>query len=153
VSPAASTQTKGSDPSGGVRFARRFTQAGSDPLDEITYELRDSVITNPDGSIVFEMRGAEIPTSWSQLATDIAVSKYFRKAGIFGDAKRGERSVKQLVHRVAHTIRALTFTSALPPTRRIVRSCRARKSAACEGAARLWVGCQGVLISGNASSC
>ena len=82
-----------------------MTRAGTDPLDEISYELRDSVITNPDGSVVFEMRGAEIPESWSQLATDIAVSKYFRKAGINGDPKRGERSVKELVTRVARTIR------------------------------------------------
>src|SRR5690606_13441236 len=66
---------------------------------------RDSVITNPDGSVVFEMRGAEIPDSWSQLATDIAVSKYFRKAGIKGDAKKSETSARQLVMRVAKTIR------------------------------------------------
>ena len=105
VSPAASSPSKGSDPSGGVRFERRFSQAGVDPLDEITYELRDSVITNPDGSIVFEMRGAEIPESWSQLATDIAVSKYFRKAGVKGDAKKSETSARQMVHRVARTLR------------------------------------------------
>ncbi|MFK7985174.1 MAG: vitamin B12-dependent ribonucleotide reductase [Sandaracinaceae bacterium] len=89
----------------GLGFERRHTRAGTDPLDATQYELRDSVITNPDGSIVFELRGAEIPASWSQLATDIAVSKYFRKAGIHGDAKRGETSVRQLVHRVAHTVR------------------------------------------------
>ena len=89
----------------GLEFSRRHTRAGSDPLAAVDYELRDSVITNPDGSVVFELRGAEIPSSWSQLATDIAVSKYFRKAGIHGDPKRGETSVRQLVHRVAHTIR------------------------------------------------
>jgi ribonucleoside-diphosphate reductase alpha chain len=74
-------------------------------LDAVAYEQRDSVISNPDGSIVFELRGAEIPKDWSQLATDIAVSKYFRKAGLNGDPKRGERSVRELVYRVAHTIR------------------------------------------------
>ena len=89
----------------GIEIERRFTRAGVDPLADVSYELRDSVITNPDGSVVFEMRGAEIPTSWSQLATDIAVSKYFRKAGIHGDSKRGERSVRELVWRVAHSIR------------------------------------------------
>jgi ribonucleoside-diphosphate reductase alpha chain len=71
----------------------------------VAYEQRDSVITNPDGSVVFELRDAEIPKEWSQLATDIAVSKYFRKAGINGDPKRGERSARELVYRVAHTIR------------------------------------------------
>ena len=89
----------------GLGFQRLNTRAGTDPLASEEYELRDSVITNPDGSVVFELRGAEIPKSWSQLATDIAVSKYFRKAGIHGDAKRGENSVKMLVHRVAHTVR------------------------------------------------
>jgi ribonucleoside-diphosphate reductase alpha chain len=89
----------------GMPMKRHFTRQGVDPLSEVTYELRDSAITNQDGSIVFEMRGAEIPTSWSQLATDIAVSKYFRKAGIQGDSKKGERSVRELVFRVARTIR------------------------------------------------
>ncbi|MDQ3032739.1 MAG: vitamin B12-dependent ribonucleotide reductase [Myxococcota bacterium] len=89
----------------GLRIDRRWTRSGTDPLDEVVYELRDSVITNPDGSVVFEMRGAEIPVSWSQLATDIAVSKYFRKAGLKGDAKKGETSARQLVMRVAKTLR------------------------------------------------
>jgi len=93
------------DRSRGLEFRTFYTQPGIDPLDQVTYEQRDSVITNPDGSVVFELRGAEIPAGWSQLATDIAVSKYFRKAGINGDAKRGERSVRELVYRVAHTIR------------------------------------------------
>ncbi|HEX4352755.1 MAG TPA: vitamin B12-dependent ribonucleotide reductase, partial [Polyangiales bacterium] len=88
-----------------MEFKHHFSRPGIDPLEAVSYEQRDSVITNPDGSIVFELRGAEIPKEWSQLATDIAVSKYFRKAGINGDAKRGERSARELVYRVAHTIR------------------------------------------------
>jgi len=96
-----------------------MTRVGVHPLDngapgfptaagaatELTYERRSSVITNPDGSLVFKMEGAEIPSSWSQLATDIVISKYFRKAGLHGDAKQGEKSVRQVVHRIAHTIR------------------------------------------------
>ncbi|MGD8859432.1 MAG: vitamin B12-dependent ribonucleotide reductase [Myxococcales bacterium] len=89
----------------GLAFSRRYTRPGLDPLEMVEYAARDSVITNPDGSVVFELRGAEIPAAWSQLATDIVVSKYFRKAGINGDPHRGERSVKELVYRVAHTIR------------------------------------------------
>ncbi|MCA9623453.1 MAG: vitamin B12-dependent ribonucleotide reductase, partial [Myxococcales bacterium] len=68
-------------------------------------EKRTSVITNPDGSVVFKMEGAEIPAEWSQLATDIVVSKYFRKAGLFNDKSQGETSVRQVVYRIAHTIR------------------------------------------------
>ncbi|MGH7328231.1 MAG: vitamin B12-dependent ribonucleotide reductase, partial [Polyangiaceae bacterium] len=90
----------------GVQVGRRHTVAGTDPLDAVVYERRGSAITNPDGSVVFKMDGAEIPATWSQLATDIVISKYFRKAGIRGDKNLGERSVKQVVHRIAHTIRA-----------------------------------------------
>ncbi len=85
--------------------SRRFTTPGVDPLAAVEYDRRDSVISNPDGSVVFATRGAEIPRSWSQLATDIVVSKYFRRAGLHGDATRGETSVRQVVYRIAHTIR------------------------------------------------
>ena len=90
---------------GGLHVERKLTRPGEDPLETCEYELRNSVITGSDGSVVFELKGAEVPVSWSQLATDIAVSKYFRKAGLHGDKHKGERSAKQLVHRVAHTIR------------------------------------------------
>jgi ribonucleoside-diphosphate reductase alpha chain len=89
----------------GVHMERRFTVAGTDPLATVVYERRSSTITNPDGSIVFKMDGAEVPSSWSQLATDILISKYFRKSGLHGDKDRGEMSIRQVVHRLAHTIR------------------------------------------------
>ncbi len=89
----------------GVSVERRFTSQGTDPFDTVVYERRSSTITNPDGSVVFKMEGAEVPTSWSQLATDILISKYFRKAGLHGDKDLGETSIRQVVHRLAHTIR------------------------------------------------
>ncbi|MCS6799293.1 MAG: vitamin B12-dependent ribonucleotide reductase [Myxococcota bacterium] len=109
--PAATQQSRTramGDPqrgSAGLQFERRWTTEGTDPLSVVRYERRDCVIVNPDGSVVFEMRGAEVPADWSQLASDIAISKYFRKAGIQGDPNRAERSVRDLVHRIAHTIR------------------------------------------------
>jgi ribonucleoside-diphosphate reductase alpha chain len=66
----------------GLRINRRFTEAGTDPYSQLEWSRRDSRITNPDGSIVFEMTDAEIPAKWSQVASDIMVSKYFRKAGV-----------------------------------------------------------------------
>jgi ribonucleoside-diphosphate reductase alpha chain len=99
VSPSAAVAAPG------VVMSRRYTTAGTDPLDQVVYERRSSMITNPDGSIVFKMEGAEIPASWSQLATDIVISKYFRKAGLHGDKHQGEKSVRQVVYRIAHTIR------------------------------------------------
>jgi len=89
----------------GLSLERRYTQAGTEADASIVWERRQSVITNPDGSVVFKMDGAEIPSGWSQLATDIVVSKYFRKAGLHGDKSQGETSVRQVVHRIAHTIR------------------------------------------------
>jgi ribonucleoside-diphosphate reductase alpha chain len=78
---------------------------GADPFDSIVWERRTSIITNTDGSVVFKMDGAEVPSGWSQLATDIVVSKYFRKAGLYGKKEVGETSVRQVVYRLAHTIR------------------------------------------------
>jgi len=66
----------------GLRMQRLFTTEGRDPYDGIAWTHRESRIVNPDGSVVFEMADAEVPTSWSQVATDIIVSKYFRKAGV-----------------------------------------------------------------------
>ncbi len=89
----------------GLSFERRYTSAGQSAYDRVDWERRSSIITNPDGSVVFRLDGAEIPAGWSQLATDIVVSKYFRKSGLHGDKDQGETSVRQVVHRVAHTIR------------------------------------------------
>jgi hypothetical protein len=83
---------------------RRNTRPGVDPLGEIRWEKRRTVISNPDGTVVFQMDDVEIPAGWSQLATDIVVSKYFRKAGV--PASPGhETSVRQVVRRLARTIR------------------------------------------------
>ncbi|RME77422.1 vitamin B12-dependent ribonucleotide reductase [Candidatus Woesearchaeota archaeon] len=87
----------------GLSIERRHTTPGVNPLDQVEYEKRDSVITNPDGSIVFEMRGIEVPKQFSQLATDIIASKYFRKAGV--PETGSEISARQVVRRIAHTIR------------------------------------------------
>ncbi|MCC7408488.1 MAG: vitamin B12-dependent ribonucleotide reductase, partial [Phycisphaeraceae bacterium] len=98
-----------------MRITRRFTKAGQDVYQSVEWTTRSSKISNPDGSTVFEMKDAQVPKSWSQLATDIMVSKYFRKAGVpqvdgqgkpvvdeHGKTVTGpERSVKQVVHRLA----------------------------------------------------
>jgi ribonucleoside-diphosphate reductase alpha chain len=65
-----------------MKITRKFTVAGADPFSTVKWTRRSSKITNPDGSVVFKMDDAEVPETWSQLATDIMVSKYFRRAGI-----------------------------------------------------------------------
>ncbi len=99
-----------------MKITRKFTKAGIDPFSTVKWAKRSSRITNPDGSVVFEMKDAEVPESWSQLATDIMVSKYFRKAGVpqpaGGTAPGGtalqsrdqtgpETSARQVIHRLA----------------------------------------------------
>jgi len=88
----------------GIHVARRFTSPGRHPFEDVKWDRRKTVIANPDGSTVFAMEGVEVPAEWSQLATDIVVSKYFRKAGVPGTPGH-ETSVRQVVHRLAHTIR------------------------------------------------
>jgi ribonucleoside-diphosphate reductase alpha chain len=85
----------------GLDYDRFFTREGIDPFDEVEWEIRSAVIGNEKGNVVFEQRDVEIPKSWSQQATNIVVSKYFR--GVIGTPER-ERSVKQLIGRVVDTI-------------------------------------------------
>ena len=97
--PRAKSKAAASAP--GLSFPRFFTEAGIDPFDEVDWDLRAAVIGNERGEVVFEQRDVEMPASWSQQATNIVVSKYFR--GQIGTPER-ERSVKQLIGRVVSTI-------------------------------------------------
>lgn len=85
----------------GLTFKRYFTKSGVHPFDEIEWELRTSTITNEKGEIIFEQKDVEVPKSWSMTATNIVASKYFHGKH---DTPEREKSVKQLVERVARTI-------------------------------------------------
>jgi ribonucleoside-diphosphate reductase alpha chain len=86
----------------GLAIERVFTQPGADPFDAVEWELRSAKITGEGGDVVFEQGDVEIPKNWSQLATNVVVSKYFR--GHLDSSDR-ERSVKQLIGRVVGKIR------------------------------------------------
>jgi ribonucleoside-diphosphate reductase alpha chain len=88
----------------GLKIARHFSTAGIDPLSPeggIVFEKRHASITDISGQVIFEQKDVEIPKSWSMMATNIVVSKYFR--GKPGTPER-ETSVRQLIERVAKTI-------------------------------------------------
>jgi ribonucleoside-diphosphate reductase alpha chain len=70
-----------------MKVTRRFTRAGKDPYETIEFVERLSEIRNPDGTLVFSMGGVNVPETWSQVAVDVLVQKYFRKAGVpqFGE--------------------------------------------------------------------
>src|SRR6202167_1636862 len=80
---------------------RYFTRPGIDPMGEVDWDQRSAVISGEDGRVVFEQRDVEVPRAWSQTATNVVVSKYFR--GPLGSPKR-ETSVRQLIGRVVDTI-------------------------------------------------
>ena len=86
----------------GLTIERYFTKADVDPFDEVEWELRSATIGNEKGEVVFEQNDVEIPKSWSQLATNVVVSKYFR--GHLNTPER-ETSVRQLIGRVVGRIR------------------------------------------------
>ena len=88
-----------------LRVDRRFTREGVHPYDEIEWELRDSAIPGESGN-VFEQKNVEVPKFWSQTATNVVASKYFR--GKLGSPER-EWSVKQMVDRVVDTIAGAGF--------------------------------------------
>src|ERR1035437_4899496 len=95
------------DNTGGLLFEARFSTPGSDPFEEVEWEMRTAEITDDSGKAIFRQENVEVPASWSELATKIAVSKYF-----YGDISRGtdpkaggrESSIRQLIHRVTRSI-------------------------------------------------
>jgi len=93
--------------SGGLQFERTFSTEGVSPFDEVEWEKRTAEIGDDKGGVMFRQEDVEVPASWSELATKIAVSKYF-----YGDISKGtdpykggrETSIRQLVNRVTKTI-------------------------------------------------
>jgi len=107
-----------------MKIERKFTKAGQDAYAELDFITTSSEIRNPDGTTVFHLDEVEVPSSWSQVASDVIAQKYFRKAGVpaslkkikedgvpeflwrsapDGDdvAKGGETSAKQVFDRLA----------------------------------------------------
>ncbi|HEX2522242.1 MAG TPA: vitamin B12-dependent ribonucleotide reductase, partial [Terriglobia bacterium] len=84
-----------------LHFGRVFTKPGVHPFDQIKWEKRKASISNEKGEVIFEHPDVEVPVSWSMMATNVVVSKYFRRSS---DGKGRETSVRQLVGRVVETI-------------------------------------------------
>ncbi len=89
-------------PTPGLSFRRLFTKANVSAYDEVEWERRTALITDAQGNVIFEQKDVEVPKDWSMTATNIVASKYLH--GRTGSPER-ERSVRQLIGRVAETIR------------------------------------------------
>ncbi|HKK71035.1 MAG TPA: vitamin B12-dependent ribonucleotide reductase [Candidatus Krumholzibacteria bacterium] len=87
----------------GVHVTRHFTRPGESVFDSVEWELRTATIADDKGEVLFEQTDVEVPASWSQLATNVVVSKYFR--GSVGRPGR-ETSVRQLIGRIVDTLTA-----------------------------------------------
>jgi ribonucleoside-diphosphate reductase alpha chain len=83
-----------------LSIRRRYTTPGVHPFDTVEWELRDARIGHGD-KVAFEQEGVEFPVTWSQNSTNIVAQKYFRGQL---DSPSRERSVKQMIGRVAGTI-------------------------------------------------
>jgi ribonucleoside-diphosphate reductase alpha chain len=86
----------------GLSFERHFTTPGVSPYDQVQWELRDAVIQDWKGKLIFEQKNVESPTDWSMTATNIVASKYLH--GLIGTPDR-ESGVRALITRVAESIR------------------------------------------------
>ncbi len=65
-----------------MKIERKFTKAGQDAYSDLDFIHTVSEIRNPDGTVVFRLDEVEVPSSWSQVASDVIAQKYFRKAGV-----------------------------------------------------------------------
>src|SRR5436309_8087202 len=91
----------------GMVVPRVFSTEGVSPYDQVEWDLRTAAIKDEKGRVLFEQTDCEVPASWSQLATNVVVSKYF-----YGDVGSGndpatggrESSVRHLIDRVTRTI-------------------------------------------------
>src|SRR6266852_7258131 len=88
-------------PPGEFRYKRYYTKPEVQPYDAVKWETRTASITDHSGQVIFQQKGVQVPASWSQTATNILASKYFR--GRLGTPER-ETSAQQLIGRVAGTI-------------------------------------------------
>ncbi len=85
----------------GLSVDRFFTKKGVSPFDEVEWERRCASIKNDKGESVFQEEDVEVPKSWSMLATNVVASKYFYGSS---DTSIREKSVRELIHRVARTV-------------------------------------------------
>ncbi|MFB6416787.1 MULTISPECIES: vitamin B12-dependent ribonucleotide reductase [Bradyrhizobium] len=108
-----------------MRIERRHTNSGQSPYAGIDFRLTTSEIRNPDGSVVFKLENVEVPTEWSQVASDVLAQKYFRKAGVAARLKKvEEESVPSFLWRSVPDTEAL---AALPEKERYVSELSAKQ--------------------------
>ena len=100
-SQATASATRAPEETRLLHFDRVYTRPGVHPFDQVQWERRDASITNEKGEVIFEQPDVEVPEDWSMLATNVVVSKYFRRST---NGQGREKSVRQLIGRVVDTV-------------------------------------------------
>ncbi len=91
-----------------MKIDRAFTTAGKDAYEALDFTETTSEIRNPDGTVVFRLDAVEVPTTWSQVASDVIAQKYFRKAGVPARLKKvKEKGVPEFLWRSVADEKAL----------------------------------------------
>ncbi|MCA8870168.1 MAG: vitamin B12-dependent ribonucleotide reductase [Rhodobacteraceae bacterium] len=91
-----------------MKIERKFTRENADAYESLEFRRVSSEIRNPDGTVVFSLDDVEVPTGWSQVASDVLAQKYFRKAGIAAALKKvAEKGVPEFLWRSVPDEKAL----------------------------------------------
>ena len=85
-----------------IAIDRVFSSSSVSPYDQVQWKKHLVEITNHSGQLVFRQDDVEAPDFWSYNSVSIVASKYLY--GRNGTPER-ETSIRQLVHRVANTLR------------------------------------------------
>ena len=106
-------------------FERFYTKSGEDVYSMFEWELRTAEIKDKYGNIKFKQENVEVPKGWSDTATKIVASRYFKRKNVKeeygGNSEGSEQSVKKLVHRVSHTLRSFGEEKKSPSHRQLRR--------------------------------
>src|SRR3954451_14887484 len=73
-----------------MRIDRRYTKPGQSAYADMEFRMARSEIRNPDASVGVRAENVEVPSFWSQVASDVIAQKYFRKAGVPARLKKVE---------------------------------------------------------------
>jgi len=91
-----------------MKIDRKFTTEETGAYGALEFSTTTSEIRNPDGTTVFKLDAVEVPTGWSQVASDVLAQKYFRKAGVPARLKRvREKGLPEFLWRSVADERAL----------------------------------------------
>lgn len=86
-----------------LKFSRFFTDENIHPFDEIEWSTTRVMIKNLDNKVIFDHE-VEHPVQWNEMAVRTCADKYFKTHNLENHNQGGERSVRDVIHRVAYSV-------------------------------------------------